>query len=368
MCRPGIVLNSYRSSELFLCLFQLFTHFKLLHSHLLHRKNRERSTNNRNCSVHHVRGDAIPTAIVRAFPRILNLISISIFNLTNRAFYNFIMDSNLSLVFTRLSFPSSRSGLLTGSCSMNLSIPNPKSGSNGTIRLCQVHLLSLFSLFIYSITGSKQRKLHLIACQIFAWAPIETKTIIDAVRLFFALSFSFFLHQAILFFALSSDTVRPYLTRTRFQGEVTGSYTQLPAVENFTIFLKSNIYFPNFGVSFSSTDEPTYNIETCNWDPVLSPDCPIIRIADILSAVGTTISTVSTVNNVNSRYSVRTFTSKLRAYLHRHYQCSCDRSYHRSFHPICLRSGRERKVNSLHSLPLQFHLSMMVDLFPRYYY
>ncbi|XP_058239580.1 P2X purinoceptor 1 isoform X1 [Hemibagrus wyckioides] len=69
---------------------------------------------------------------------------------------------------------------------------------------------------------------------------------------------------------------------------VTPNPPLLAAAENFTLFIKNSISFPEFGVVRSNLVEsvtPSY-MKTCLFDPDNQPLCPIFKLGDIVSLSG----------------------------------------------------------------------------------
>lgn len=66
-------------------------------------------------------------------------------------------------------------------------------------------------------------------------------------------------------------------------------------VENFTIFIKNSIRFPLFGVArgnFPSSLNRSY-IQSCNYDPVRHPFCPIFKVGDILKHLNQSLENIT---------------------------------------------------------------------------
>lgn len=73
--------------------------------------------------------------------------------------------------------------------------------------------------------------------------------------------------------------------------ESPNSNTLLPAAENFTVFIKNNIFFPKFNTKFANTGivkRPPSYFTSCTWSRDRDPYCPVFRIGDILVEAGIT--------------------------------------------------------------------------------
>ncbi|EDQ92249.1 uncharacterized protein MONBRDRAFT_31366 [Monosiga brevicollis MX1] len=64
----------------------------------------------------------------------------------------------------------------------------------------------------------------------------------------------------------------------------------MPAVKNFTVYIKNTVFFQRFGAKFGSTDESDkVDVYTCTWSPTgLERHCPIFKIDTILNEAGIT--------------------------------------------------------------------------------
>ncbi|KAB5522459.1 hypothetical protein PHYPO_G00159760, partial [Pangasianodon hypophthalmus] len=71
----------------------------------------------------------------------------------------------------------------------------------------------------------------------------------------------------------------------------------LAAAENFTLFIKNSISFPDFGVVRSNLVEKVDSnyLKTCLFDPAKHPLCPIFRLGDIVSLSGFRFSEIAQV-------------------------------------------------------------------------
>ena len=66
-----------------------------------------------------------------------------------------------------------------------------------------------------------------------------------------------------------------------------GYHNQMPAAENFTLFLKNSIFFPKFDAHFSNVDGSSSSyLSSCVWDPINNTRCPIFRLGDIAKQAG----------------------------------------------------------------------------------
>ncbi|XP_063070199.1 P2X purinoceptor 3-like isoform X2 [Engraulis encrasicolus] len=61
--------------------------------------------------------------------------------------------------------------------------------------------------------------------------------------------------------------------------------------ENFTIFIRNTVHFPNYGVTRGNIP-PNINL-SCTFDAVANPYCPIFRVGDILHYANENFSTVA---------------------------------------------------------------------------
>ncbi|TSK14484.1 P2X purinoceptor 1 [Bagarius yarrelli] len=71
----------------------------------------------------------------------------------------------------------------------------------------------------------------------------------------------------------------------------------LAAAENFTLFIKNSVSFPNFGVVRSNLVETVTSsyLKTCLFDPIKQPLCPIFKLGDIVSFSGFKFSEIAQV-------------------------------------------------------------------------
>eukprot|EP00049_Salpingoeca_infusionum_P019295 m.361227 g.361227 ORF g.361227 m.361227 type:complete len:431 (+) comp19430_c0_seq1:93-1385(+) len=70
-----------------------------------------------------------------------------------------------------------------------------------------------------------------------------------------------------------------------------GYARQMPMVENFTVFIKNNILFPEFKEKFGNTglgNNSAEYLKSCLWDPEDNKFCPVFRIGSILNEAGFT--------------------------------------------------------------------------------
>ncbi|XP_016307253.1 P2X purinoceptor 3a [Sinocyclocheilus anshuiensis] len=66
-------------------------------------------------------------------------------------------------------------------------------------------------------------------------------------------------------------------------------------VENFTIFIKNSIRFPKFNVTrgnFPSSLNQSY-IQSCRYDPVDHPFCPVFKVGDILRHINQSLDSIT---------------------------------------------------------------------------
>ncbi|XP_067238969.1 P2X purinoceptor 3a [Chanodichthys erythropterus] len=71
--------------------------------------------------------------------------------------------------------------------------------------------------------------------------------------------------------------------------------TAMKEVENFTIFIKNSIRFPQFNVTrgnFPSSINQSY-IQNCTNDPVNNPFCPVFKVGDILRRVNQSLDSIA---------------------------------------------------------------------------
>ncbi|XP_075710894.1 P2X purinoceptor 6 [Rhinoderma darwinii] len=76
--------------------------------------------------------------------------------------------------------------------------------------------------------------------------------------------------------------------------------TPLKEAENFTLFIKNEVYFRKFNFSRSNTKK-TSNItyfRTCKYDPVSSPYCPIFKISEMIRKAGYSFTELSFLGGV----------------------------------------------------------------------
>ena len=68
-----------------------------------------------------------------------------------------------------------------------------------------------------------------------------------------------------------------------------GFHRQMPGVQDFTIYVKNQIFFPNFRARFDNTglgNSTTEYLRSCLWNATTDPYCPVFRVGDMLRAAG----------------------------------------------------------------------------------
>ncbi|XP_041436166.1 P2X purinoceptor 2-like [Xenopus laevis] len=141
-------------------------------------------------------------------------------------------------VFTIITRIESTKQQTMGTCPESRTVPNALCVTDEDCKRGEMHILGNGEQTGHCIIAGRG---SLRTCEIFAWCPLEDETAI-------------------------SESLQDY-------------------VQNFTILIKNNIHFPQFGFSKGNIEGQGF-LRNCNYHPVLSPSCPIFTVGFIVSEAG----------------------------------------------------------------------------------